>query len=83
LAFGKLAQKARNFESDLPSAAEKVKKMRGSKFGRTRKLRKWEEILLKEARKEGRREWEEIPLGKSSAEVEDRSWLEILIGRRL
>jgi len=53
--------------------------MRGSKFGRTRKLRKWEEILLKEARKERRREWEEILLGKSSAEVEDRSWLEILI----
>ena len=50
LAFGHHAKQARNksIESDLPPAAEQVKKLRGKKFGRTRKLRKWEEILLEE-----------------------------------
>ncbi|RLG30728.1 hypothetical protein DRN97_10170 [Methanosarcinales archaeon] len=84
LAFGHHAKKARNknIESDLPPAAEQVKKLRGKKFGRTRKLRKWEELLLKEARKEGREEWEEIILGKPNVEVRDRSWMEVLLGRR-
>ena len=84
LAFGHHAKQARNksIESDLPPAAEQVKKLRGKKFGRTRKLKKWEELLLKEARKEGREEWEEIILGKSKTEAEDRSWMEVLFGRR-
>jgi len=66
----------------LPPAAEQVKKLRGKKFGRTRKLRKWEELVLKEARKEGREDWEEIILGKPNVEVRDRSWMEVLLGRR-
>ena len=83
LAFGHHAKKARNksIQSDLPPAAEQVKKLRGTKFGRTRKLRKWEEILLREARKEGRREWEELILGQSHT-IETRDWLEVLFGKR-
>ena len=84
LAFGHHAKKARNksIQSDLPPAAEQVKKLRGTKFGRTRKLKKWEEMILREAQKGGREDWEAIILGEPKTEVSDRSWLEVLFGRR-
>lgn len=53
LRFAELARKAKGkkfkvdgkFTSDLPPAAEMVKQMRGERFGKTLKAKKWELIL--------------------------------------
>ena len=61
--FGEAAKKAKGkkFTGTLPPAAEIVREeLRGKKVGRTVKLKKWEEILLKEAKKEGKKKYEEI-----------------------
>lgn len=47
LRFAELARKARGrkFTGELPPAAEMVRQMKGERFGRTEKPRKWEIIL--------------------------------------
>ena len=55
--FGEIAKKAKGkkFKGDLPPAAEIVKReMSGAKFARKRRLKKWELILLEEAKKQGK-----------------------------
>lgn len=45
--FGELAKlaKGKKFSGELPPAAEEVKRMKGLKFGRTYRPKKWEIIL--------------------------------------
>ena len=47
LRFAELAKKAKGkkFTGELPPAAEMVRQMKGERFGRTERLRKWELIL--------------------------------------
>ena len=55
--FGEIAKKAKGkkFKGRLPPAAELVKReMSGEKFARKRRLKKWELILLEEAKKQGK-----------------------------
>lgn len=53
LRFAELAKRARGrkFTGELPPAAEMVKQMKGEKFGRTEKPRKWEIILAETLRR--------------------------------
>lgn len=53
LRFAELARKARGkkFTGELPPAAEMVRQMKGERFGRTEKLRKWEIILAEYLRR--------------------------------
>ena len=53
LRFAELARKARGekFTGELPPAAEMVRQMKGERFGRTEKLRKWEIILAETLRR--------------------------------
>ena len=56
--FGEAAKKAKGkkFNGHLPPAAEIVKKeLKGKLVGRTIKLKKWEKLLLEEARNEEER----------------------------
>ena len=53
LRFAELARKARGkkFTGELPPAAEMVRQMKGERFGRTEKPRKWEIILAEYLRR--------------------------------
>ena len=53
LRFAELARKARGrkFTGELPPAAEMVKQMKGERFGRTERPRKWEVILAEYLRR--------------------------------
>jgi len=53
LRFAELAKKAkgRKFTGELPPAAEMVKQMKGERFGRTERPRKWEVILAEYLRR--------------------------------
>jgi len=53
LRFAELARKARGrrFTGELPPAAEMVKQMKGERFGRTERPRKWEIILAEYLRR--------------------------------
>ena len=53
LRFAELARKARGrrFTGGLPPAAEMVKQMKGERFGRTERVRKWEVILAEYLRR--------------------------------
>jgi len=53
LRFAELARKARGrkFTGKLPPAAEMVKQMKGERFGRTERPRKWEIILAEYLRR--------------------------------
>ena len=53
LRFAELARKARGrkFTGGLPPAAEMVKQMKGERFGRTERVRKWEIILAEYLRR--------------------------------
>ena len=51
--FGELAQmaKGKKLDGELPPAAEMVKQMKGVKFGRTERKKKWELILAETLRR--------------------------------
>jgi len=53
LRFAELARKARGrkFTGELPPAAEMVKQMKGERFGRAERPRKWEVILAEYLRR--------------------------------
>jgi hypothetical protein len=53
LRFAELAKKARGkkFTGELPPAAEMVKQMKGERFGRTERPKKWEIILAETLRR--------------------------------
>lgn len=61
--FAEIAKKAKGkkFTGGLPPAAELIKReMKGQYFGRTRKLKKWQKILMEEAKTEEERRYIEL-----------------------